>query len=81
MAIQFIKYNDSSWLIIDQKTGICADISRNNDYCMGINKPFYRVDANNQTIDTLIRNFQTAKSIACKSVKTRLANKKKGETK
>ena len=78
MKIQFIKMGDGAWLVIEPKSGICADISRFEDRCINGTKSCYRVDARGQTIDTMIDNFQTAKKIAYKNVRNRLKTKEGG---
>lgn len=67
--IRVIKEYDGRWTVWNPDNHKTTDIIKFNEYSLLPTNPKYRVDVNEQTIDSCIEHFQTAKSIAIKAVK------------
>lgn len=67
--IKIQKESEDLWMVYNTETGDVANIVRCQDYMLGEITQFYRVDYRGETEDSLIKNFQKAKSIAIKLVK------------
>lgn len=69
MAIKTQKEHDGMWTIFNTENGKTASIIKINEYSLISTKTKYRIDVNGKTVNSMIENFQTAKSIARKTVK------------
>jgi hypothetical protein len=68
--LKLFKMHDGMWSVFDAKSGKSADIIKIKEYnAFGNGKSKYRVDFSGFTIDSMITNFQTARSIATTALK------------